>query len=95
MAAQRYPEDFDGIIAGAPANNQTHLCAWRIGVEAKILQDPAKVVPQAKLALINRAVISECDALDGVSDGLLTDPRRCRLDPATLLCRGNDERHSA
>ena len=91
MAAQRYPEDFDGIIAGAPANNQTHLCAWRIGVEAKILQDPAKVVPQAKLALVNRAVMSACDALDGVTDGLLTDPRRCRFDPSTLLCRGNDE----
>ena len=88
MAAQRYPEDFDGIIAGAPANNQTHLCAWRIGVEAKILQDPAKVVPQAKLALVNRAVMSACDALDGVSDGLLTDPRRCRFDPSTLLCHG-------
>jgi feruloyl esterase len=88
MAAQRYPEDFDGIIAGAPANNQTHLCAWRIAVEARILQDPAMVVPPSKLALVNRAVMSACDALDGVTDGLLTDPRSCRFDPSTLLCRG-------
>jgi len=88
MEAQRYPEDFDGIIAGAPANNQTHLSAWRIAVEAKILQSSASVVPPAKLALLNRAVLAACDALDGVTDGLLTDPRQCHFDPATLLCRG-------
>ena len=90
MEAQRYPEDFDGIIAGAPANDQTHLSAWRIAVEAKILQSPASVVPPAKLALLNRAVLAACDAIDGVTDGLLTDPRQCQFDPATLLCRGAD-----
>jgi len=90
MEAQRYPDDFDGIIAGAPANNQTQLCAWRIAVEARTLQDPASVVPVAKLALVNRAVLAACDALDGVTDGLLTDPHQCHFDPATLLCRGVD-----
>ncbi len=90
MEAQRYPEDFDGIIAGAPANNQTHLSAWRIAVEAKVLQSPASVVPSAKLALLNRAVLAACDEIDGVTDGLLTDPRQCHFDPATLLCRGAD-----
>jgi len=91
MAAQRYPEDFDGIVAGAPANNQTQLCAWRIAVEAKILQEPTSVVPQAKLALVNRAVLTACDALDGVADGLLADPDQCHFDPAALLCRGGDD----
>jgi feruloyl esterase len=90
MEAQRYPEDFDGIIAGAPANNQTQLCAWRIAVEARILQSPANVVPPAKLVLLNRAVLAACDAIDGVTDGLLTDPHQCQFDPATLLCRGAD-----
>ncbi len=90
MEAQRYPEDFDGIIAGAPANNQTQLCAWRIAVEAKILQEPASVVPRTKLSLVNRAVLAACDALDGVTDGLLTDPHQCHFDPTTLLCRGGD-----
>ena len=88
MEAQRYPEDFDGIIAGAPANDQTDLSAWRIAVEAKVLQSPASVVPPAKLVLLNRAVLAACDAIDGVTDGLLTDPRQCQFDPATLLCRG-------
>jgi len=91
MEAQRYPEDFDGIIAGAPANNQTQLCAWRIAVEARILQSPASVVPPAKLVLLNRAVLAACDAIDGVTDGLLTDPHQCQFDPATLLCRGPDQ----
>ncbi|MGB7438434.1 MAG: tannase/feruloyl esterase family alpha/beta hydrolase [Candidatus Acidiferrum sp.] len=66
------------------------MSAWRIAVEAKILQSPASVVPPAKLALLNRAVLAACDSLDGVTDGLLTDPRQCHFDPATLLCRGPD-----
>jgi feruloyl esterase len=90
MEAQRYPEDFDGIVAGAPANDQTDLSAWRIAVEAKVLQNPASVVPPAKLTLLNRAVLASCDAIDGVTDGLLTDPRQCHFDPATLLCSGVD-----
>lgn len=90
MEAQRYPEDFDGIIAGAPANDQTDLSAWRIAVEAKILQSSASVLPPAKLALLHRAVLDACDALDGVIDGLLTDPRQCHFDPSTVLCRGGD-----
>ncbi len=90
MEAQRYPEDFDGIIAGAPANNQTQLCAWRLAAESKILQEPASVVPRAKLALVNNAVLAACDTLDGVADGLLTDPYQCHFDGATLLCRGGD-----
>ncbi len=90
MEAERYPDDFDGIIAGAPANNQIYLCAWRIAVEAAVLKDPAKVVPPAKLALLNQVVLAACDALDGVKDGLLTDPRKCNFDPSTLLCRGGD-----
>jgi feruloyl esterase len=88
MEAVRYPEDFDGIIAGAPANNQTHLCAWRMAIEVLIRKEPSRVVPRAKMLLLNRAVLAACDELDGVKDGLLADPRKCRFDPATLLCRG-------
>jgi len=90
MEAQRYPEDFDGIVAGAPANNYTHLCAWRLALEAAVLKDSARVVPPAKTALLNRAVLAACDSLDGIKDGLLNDPRKCHFDPSTILCRGSD-----
>ena len=88
MEAQRYPADFDGIIAGAPANNQIQLSAWRFALETAALKNPARVVPLTKIALLNRAVLAACDALDGVKDGFLSDPQKCRFDPSTLLCRG-------
>jgi feruloyl esterase len=88
LEAQRYPADFDGIIAGAPANNQIQLSAWRFALETAALKDPARVVPLAKAGLLNRAVLAACDTLDGVKDGFLSDPQRCHFDPSTLLCRG-------
>ena len=88
MEAQRYPVDFDGIIAGAPANNQIYLCAWRMALMKTVLTDPARALPPARTALLNNAVLAACDTLDGVKDGLLADPRKCRFDPATLLCQG-------
>jgi feruloyl esterase len=87
MEAQRYPADFDGVVAGAPANNQIQLSAWRFALETAALKDPARVVPPAKAELLNRAVLAACDALDGVKDGFLSDPQKCRFDPSTLLCR--------
>ncbi len=90
LEAQRYPADFDGIIAGAPANNQIQLSAWRFALETAALKEPARVVPLAKTALLNRAVLAACDALDGVKDGFLSDPQKCHFDASTLLCRGAD-----
>ena len=90
MSAQRYPEDFDAILAGAPANFQTHLHAWDLGVAVPVLKDPAAAVPAAKASFLNKAVLQACDAYDGVKDGLLNDPRSCKFDPATLLCKGAD-----
>ena len=90
MEAQKYPDDFDGIVAGAPANYQTHLHAWDLGVSIPTVKDPASVVPQTKLALLNKAVLEACDAKDGVKEGVLNDPRTCRFDVSTLLCKGPD-----
>jgi feruloyl esterase len=90
MEAQRYPADYDGIIAGAPANYMTHLLTGIIGVSQAVLNDPASFIPPAKYAVIHRAVMEACDARDGVKDGVLTDPRTCRFDLKTIQCAGED-----
>ena len=90
MEAIRYPDDFDGIIAGAPANNQLRLGAWRINLDTAIRKDSRRIIPRAKMLLLNRSVLTACDELDGVKDGLLSDPTKCHFDPSTLLCRDGD-----
>jgi feruloyl esterase len=90
MAAQRYPEDFDAILAGAPANNHSRLGISRLAVSVPPLKDPSAAVPAAKLALITRAVLEACDGRDGVKDGFLNDPRACTFDVATLQCKGTE-----
>jgi feruloyl esterase len=90
MEAQRYPGDFDGILAGAPANYRTNHSVWSMAVGVRALRTSESAIPLAKLDLLNKAVVEACDLLDGVRDGLLADPRRCHFDPSTLLCRGGD-----
>lgn len=85
MEAQRYAEDFDGIIAGAPANNWSHLMTGFVWNEQVLLEGP---IPPAKLPLIQNAVLAACDTLDGVKDGLIEDPRACHFDPSVLTCKG-------
>jgi hypothetical protein len=90
MEAQRYPEDFDGILAGAPANNWTPLLATA-GYDTQALTlDPASFIPPAKIATIAEAVNAACDELDGVPDGILNDPRQCHFDPTTIQCKAED-----
>jgi Tannase and feruloyl esterase len=83
--AQRFPYDYDGIIAGAPANFFTHLVASGIW-NAQALSN----IPREKHAMIHKAVLEACDSLDGVQDGLLEDPTRCHFDPKLLLCKQAD-----
>lgn len=90
MAAQRYPDDFDAILAGAPANNHSRMNASRLAVSVPAVRDPAAAVPAAKLALVTRAVLDACDARDGVKDGFLNDPRSCTFDVARLQCKTGD-----
>jgi feruloyl esterase len=88
--ALKYPADYDGIIAGAPANYMTHLTTHSLWVAHATLKDPSSYIPREKFAVIHRAVMDACDLLDGVKDGVLEDPTRCRFDPNVLLCAGPD-----
>jgi hypothetical protein len=90
MEAQRYPEDYDGILAGAPANYWTHLLASALYDAQTTTLDAASYIPTSKIPTIARAVNAACDAKDGVTDGVLNDPRQCHFDPATLLCKAAD-----
>jgi feruloyl esterase len=90
MEAQRFPEDFDGIIAGAPANHWTHLLTGALWNEQALKLKPESTIPPAKLPAIQKAALAQCDALDGVKDGVLEDPRACHFDPSVLLCHGAD-----
>ena len=86
MEAQRYPADFDGIIAGAPANYMTRLLAHSLWVGHATLKDPASYIPREKYPMVHSAVVNACDAQDGVKDGVLEDPARCTFDPKALQC---------
>jgi feruloyl esterase len=88
--AQQFPTDYDGIIAGAPANYMTHLEAWTLWAPAAMNATPESAIPSAKFPTIHQAVLAACDSLDGLKDGLLEDPRTCHFEPKTLLCKGED-----
>jgi feruloyl esterase len=90
IEATRFPDDFDGIIAGAAANPKTHLDTWRIWMGLETLKDPAARIPQEKYPAIHQAVLAACDALDGLKDGLIDDPTRCHFDAQVLACKGGD-----
>ncbi len=91
IEAQRYPDDFDGIIAGAPALNfqvQNGIYhAWQ--ARSNTGPDGKPILVASRLALLHRAVVAQCDALDGQKDGLISDPLACRFDPQVLQCTGS------
>ncbi|MBW8812861.1 MAG: tannase/feruloyl esterase family alpha/beta hydrolase [Caulobacterales bacterium] len=89
MEAQRYPDDFDGIIAGAPGNNRSALnmaFLWNYQANHRRGDDQHPLLDAGDLKLINHAVVARCDPLDGVTDGVINDPRICRFDVGELQC---------
>jgi feruloyl esterase len=88
--AQRFPDDYDAIIAGASANPRTHLAFATLWIAQAAHKDEASYIPPAKYPAIHQAVLNACDALDGLKDGLITDPTLCHFDPRVLSCKDAD-----
>jgi hypothetical protein len=85
--AQRYPEDYDGILAGAPAIHFDRFQAAMLWPPMVSLLENGGAVPKAKLDLATNAAVTACDNLDGVVDGVLTDPRACTYDAHELVSK--------
>jgi Tannase and feruloyl esterase len=95
--AQKYPADFDGIAAGDPAYDITHLQAVSVYLSWVALKDGVKgpeYVPPSKFPVIHRAVLDKCDALDGARDGIIENPMLCHFDPATIECPPKEDNES-
>ena len=91
-AAQKFPEDFDGIVAGAPALNTTGRAIFAVYAAQALRKDEGSYIPSTKYPAIHRAVLEACDAKDGVKDDVLENPRACTWDPKTIECKaGTDD----
>ena len=90
MLASRYPEDYDAIIAGAPARRYPAILTQLHWYTDTVFGEGGAPDLQTKMGLVHEAVLEKCDALDGVTDGVLEDPRICGFDPVELQCEGAD-----
>jgi feruloyl esterase len=91
--AQRYPEDFDGIVANDPAYYISHLQAGSLYISWVNLKDGPKApgyITPAKIEVLHKAAIAACDENDGLKDGLIEDPSSCKFDPVAIQCKGAD-----
>jgi len=90
MEAQRFPEDYNGILAGAPAFNRTHLHMAGLSSWQNTHATPGRFILPGQLTLVNKAVLAQCAGQDGgvKTDQFLTDPRVCKFDPKVLQCTG-------
>jgi feruloyl esterase len=86
----KFPDDFDGVLAGAPANPHIYLHAAGVERSIELMKHPDGALSPAKIETLHNAVLAQCDALDGVKDGLIGDPTKCHFDPESLLCKGAD-----
>jgi feruloyl esterase len=88
--AQRYPDDFDGIVAGSPGLDWVARATLSIWVAQAVHKNPESYIPPAKYPAIHKAALEACDAADGWKDGVIEDPTRCQFDPKTIECHGAD-----
>ena len=99
MSSQRYPDDFDGIVAGAPAHNWTALGALFLQTQQVLFPDPAHlaapVITDEAARTLETAILEACDENDGVKDGIMTDPLACDIDLASIAGLTDDQRRAA
>jgi feruloyl esterase len=88
--ARHYPDDYDGIVAGDDAPDKTHLFMIGLWNRLAVSKEPDSYIPPSKVPMIHNAVMMACDALDGLLDGVIDDPRRCHFDPKVFQCMGAD-----
>jgi pimeloyl-ACP methyl ester carboxylesterase len=91
MAAQRFPDEYDGLVIGAPAINWDRFIAaelWPAIVMNSTLGGP---IAASKLNAVTKAAVAACDQRDGVADGVINDPRKCTYDPGALACKAGDD----
>jgi feruloyl esterase len=88
--AQRYPLDFDAIVAGAPANFAKRQTFGQVWLWQATHKDDASLLTPEKFAVLHKAVVAQCDAIDGVQDGVLENPTKCTFDPGVVLCKEGD-----
>ncbi len=93
MEAERFPADYDGIIAGAPANYWTHLLSSAVFNLKATAGTKDAYIPSAKLPAIQAAALAACDLSDGVKDGVIDNPARCLMNSSALLCQGTESDH--
>ena len=82
----KYPDDYDGIINGAPAWWLTHLFTWMAELQAVNKRDTSGYISDAQFQKVVSEIVSQCDAQDGIEDGIISDPRGCHFVADTLLC---------
>jgi feruloyl esterase len=90
MEAQRYPDDFDAIIAGAPVYNMVHMNVSQVALQVDMLRHPSRLVSPAQVKKFAETVVAACDQRDGVKDGIVGEPRACTVDPAVLACKAGE-----
>jgi len=88
LQAARYPDEFDGVVAGDPADVRRN--AWALSLAVRTFKDPQSRIPPEKYPMIHEAVLAACDAQDGLKDGLISEPERCHVDFAAMECKGAD-----
>jgi len=91
IAAQRFPDEYDGLVIGAPAINWDRFIPAELWPQLVAMRTTGGPIAASKLTAVTKAAIAACDATDGVKDGIIDDPRKCTYDPKALVCRAGDD----